>query len=305
MWKRINIYFKERFPFWMYLILVSILFLSLSFIAQILSNQTPVIDYYSIGGILSGFLMMLLIRTFDDIKDKELDDEIFPDRPVSRGAVLLSDVNMLALISFVLLVLINSIVLPKTVFVFAVMIIYALLTFKWFFTKDLHLKKPKLAMITHQPLPFAIIFYLLQVALATGNIYDEMTNLHFALFFVYALPITAWEVSRKIKAAENENKHETFSKIFGLVPAVLIPIILYTITVGLSFRIAHLIGLHILFSILLFIYWLYLIYNFIRFLKNPIPKKNNLQKTAMLFTGLLFSTLIIFLLANYSVKINF
>jgi len=302
--QRIYIYFKERFPFFMYLIFVSVLFLSLSFITQILSEHNPFIDKYSIIGILTTFFIMLLIRTFDDIKDEELDDEIFPNRPVPRGDVLIKDVKILSITSFVILVLLNVVFTSRLIIPFSILMLYALLTFKWFFAKEIHIKQPKIAMITHQPLPFAIVFFLILIALASGEKTDPLTLPHFLLFLVYSLPITAWEVSRKIKSKENENKYETFSKIFGTNIATTIPIVLYTVAGIVSMWIADYINLHYSYHFLIVIYLVYLNFNFIRFLRNPIPQNNNLQKVAMFFTSSLFITLITYLLIKYSIVIN-
>ncbi len=301
---RIGIYFTERFPILLYLPFVAILYLSMSFLTQLLSGNSPVINKSAIVGVISTFFIMLLIRTFDDLKDVELDNEIFPDRPVSRGAVLISDVKLLAIISFIILVTINFIYAQKTILIFSIMMVYALLTFKWFFAEELHLAKPKVAMITHQPLPIVIIFFLLHTALASGDVYHNFTIYHFYLLLVFALPITAWEVSRKIKAKKNENKYETFSKIFGTTTAAIIPIVLYTIAGILSMFIAYKLDFSIIFHFVIIGFLVFLNYYFLRFLLNPIPKNNNLQKVAMIFTSLLFSTITVFLLLKHSIHIN-
>jgi len=298
---RIVVYFTERFPFFLYFFLVVILYLSMSILAQLLSGNNPVIDKYTMVGIVSNFFVMLLIRTFDDLKDVALDNEIFPDRPVSRGAVLLSDVKILAVFSFVILVLVNVLFAPKTLVLFSVMLIYALLTFKWFFAEKLHIDNPKIAMITHQPLPIIIMFFLLHTALASGSVYDVFTYKHLLLLLVFALPITAWEVSRKIKAPINENKYETFSKIFGVKTAVLIPIVLYSIAGFISIWLSIIVKFHFSYSIIIVSYLLFLIVNFLRFYFNPTPKNNNLQKTAMIFTTLFFLTLALFLLFQHAI----
>jgi len=302
--KRIFVYFKERFPFFTYLTFVSILYLSLSFISQILTNKTPYINKQSLLGIISAFFFMLLIRTFDDIKDQKLDDEIFPNRPVSRGAVLISDVKLLAVLSFVILIVINGICIPKTRFLFSLVMLYLLLTFKWFFTEELHLKNPKFAMLTHQPIPFVILFYLIHIALVSSNTYAEFTKNHLLTLFIFALPITAWEVSRKIKTKEKENKYETFSKIFGTTLAVLIPLFLYTIASLLSMWLAHIIHFHNSYYVFISCYLLFLYYYFLRFLFYPTDKNNHLQKIAMIFTVLLFTTLIVYLVSKYPISIK-
>ena len=94
---RLAVYFTERFPVLVYIPFSIILYLCLSFLVQLISGVDPVFDQYGVAGCLTAFLFMLLIRTFDDIKDVDLDHDIFPDRPVSRGAVLIKDVYGLAI----------------------------------------------------------------------------------------------------------------------------------------------------------------------------------------------------------------
>jgi 4-hydroxybenzoate polyprenyltransferase len=183
------------------------------------------------------------------------------------------------------------------------MMIYALLTFKWFFAKEMHINKPKIAMLTHQPLPITIIFFVLHTALASGEVYDDFTLYHFYTLLVFALPITAWEVSRKIKARENENKYETFSKIFGTTTATLIPIILYSITAVLSMLIAQKIELSYVYYIVIMISLAILYFYFFRFLLRPTPTNNVLQKIAMLFTSLLFVTLTVSLIIKFPISL--
>lgn len=303
-YKRIKIYLSERFPVLLYFPFVAILYLAMSFITQIISNKTPYINLNSIIGILSVFFMMLLIRTFDDIKDNELDYKIFPNRPVPRGDVLISDVKILSVISFIILILLNVFFAVKTLWLFYIMITYTLLTFKWFFAKQLHLNNPKIAMVTHQPLPLVILFFALHTALASSKIYYPFTINHFFVLLLFSLPITAWEISRKIKSPDNENKYETFSKIFGVQIATLIPVILYSIASFFALIIGYKLDFSIFFFILIGTDLIFLMYFFIRFYINPISKNNILQQIAVIFTSLLFVIIIAFLVLNYSIKIG-
>ena len=302
---RIRIYFVERFPLFLYFLFVAFLYLSLSYMTDLLSGNTPYISSNSLIGLFSAFFLMLLIRTFDDIKDEELDHEIFPNRPVSRGAILISDVKLISFLSFLFLVLINVLYSQKSLLVFSIMMIYLLLTFKWFFAKEIHIKKPKVAMITHQPIPFVIVFYLIHLALSSGSDYDQFTTSHFYLLLLFALPITAWEVSRKIKAKVNENKYETFSNIFGIKTAVSIPLILYTISGIIGMLIAHELHLSYYFYPVIICGLIMVYYYFIKFLVNPIPSNNVLKNVAMIFTSLLFVSLLVFLVIKYSINLVF
>lgn len=298
---RLGVYFTERFPILVYAPFSVILFICLSFLVQLVSGVDPVLDQYSIAGAVTAFFFMLLIRTFDDIKDVDLDHDIFPDRPVSRGAVLIQDVYGLAILSFCVLVAVNAWLAPKSIWVFVGVMIYALGTFKYFFFEELHIQKPWVAMITHQPLPLSIIFVLIHISLASGTVYESFEVNHLYLLLTFALPVTAWEVSRKIKAPSQEiDRYATFSRILGPKGASAIPLILYMISAGASAFLAHHLQLHVGYFFLLGCYLLFVMFAYLRFIAKPIPERNILKNVAMAYTGLFFLTLLVFVFLAYS-----
>jgi 4-hydroxybenzoate polyprenyltransferase len=297
---RLAVYFTERFPVLVYIPFSIILYLCLSFLVQLISGVDPVFDQYGVAGCLTAFLFMLLIRTFDDIKDVDLDHDIFPDRPVSRGAVLIKDVYGLAIFSFCSLVAINVLVAPNSIWVFVGVMIYALGTFKYFFAEELHIRKPVVAMITHQPLPLSIVFVLIHISLASGPEYNSFEVNHLFLLLTFALPVTAWEVSRKIKAPSQEiERYATFSRILGPKGASAIPLILYVISAGASVFLARHLDLHSSYFVLIGFYLLVVSYAFVRFIAKPIPDRNILKNVAMIYTGLFMLTLLVYVFVRY------
>ncbi len=298
---RLGVYFTERFPALVYAPFSVILYVCLSYLVQLISKVEPVFDRYSIAGMITAFFFMLLIRTFDDIKDVDLDHDIFPDRPVSRGAVLIQDVYGLAIFSFSVLVIVNVWLAPASIWVFVGVMIYALGTFKYFFFEELHIRKPWVAMITHQPLPLSIIFLLIHISLASGGTYEPFEINHLYLLLSFALPVTAWEVSRKIKAPSQEiDRYATFSRILGPKGASAIPLILYLISAGASAFLAHSLDLHVGYYILLGCYLVFVIFTYGRFIAKPIPERNILKNVAMAYTALFFLTLLVFVFLAYS-----
>lgn len=297
---RLTVYFTERFPILVYIPFSAVLYICLSVLVQLISGVDPVFDQYDIAGCLTAFLFMLLIRTFDDIKDVDLDHDIFPDRPVSRGAVLIQDVYGLAIFSFCSLVVVNIFFAPASIWVFVGVMIYALGTFKYFFAEELHIRKPVVAMITHQPLPLSIVFVLIHIALASGNEYSSFEVNHLFLLLTFALPVTAWEVSRKIKAPSQEvERYATFSRILGPKGASVIPLVLYLISAGSSMLLAKHLDLHSSYYLAIGVYLLIVSVVFIRFIANPIPDRNILKNVAMTYTGLFMSTLLVYVFLRY------
>lgn len=298
--QRLKIYFTERFPILIYLPFVVILYFALYALSQFVLGTEIKVDSHFSAGVISAFFLMLLVRTFDDLKDAEFDKDVFPDRPVSRGDVLVSDVEKLALGSLIILVLVNVLWLPKALPVFFTVLIYLLLTFKWFFAKELHLKKPVVAMITHQPIPLSIIFFLIYTTLPSDNSQSFFSVFHFAILLIFAFPITAWEVSRKTKAKVNENKYETFTKILGTTIAPIIPLVFYAIAISSSFFLAFKLHFHPSFYVIIAFQYIVMAYFYIRFILHPTPKNNVLKNVSMAFTSSFFITLL-----SYSIYFYF
>lgn len=123
------------------------------------------------------------------------------------------------------MVLVNLIWCQQTLMVFTIMIIYVLLTFKWFFAEKFHREHIFITMLDHQPLPYVINYFLIHTALASGTDYESFNIAHLFLLLIVSMPITAWEVSRKIRSADMETEYETFSMVIGLKLATLIPLI--------------------------------------------------------------------------------
>ncbi len=295
---RIGIYSKEMFPILIYLPYVIALYVCLNFSSQAISGKEISIDIYGIVGMITAFFIMLEMRTFDDLKDIEIDKELFPWRATPRKAVLKSDIQILSIFSFVVLVSTNLILGQKTIFVFIFMMAYAILTFKWFFAEKFHRKNLLFTMLTHQPLPWAINYFLIHTALASGGGYSTFTSNHWILLAIFSLPVTAWEVSRKIRAIGHETEYETFSMIFGTRPSTLIPLACLLLTGVLSIKIALDLSLNQRFFWITGVLMAYVMFFYGRFLKSPTVENNSLNKTAMIFTSLLFLNLLIHVLLN-------
>jgi len=301
--KRLWIYWLEMFPVHIYLPFDIILYLCLSFSAQAISGQNIVFDQYTIVGIISSFFLMLQMRTFDDLKDLDLDKDLFPERATPRGAVLKRDIVFLSITSFIILCSINIIFAWKTIHIFAIMMIYLILTFKWFFAEKLHRRKIFLTMATHQPIPYAINFFLLHTALASGGVYEHFTINHLALLFIFTLPVSAWETSRKIRSADKETQYETFSMVLGVKKATLIPYFCFALMAGLSIYIAVLLNFSAIFYFTILIPITYVVFYYTRFLINPI-NENNVLKNASTVAGVLFLiNNLVFIILGHSINI--
>lgn len=302
---RARVYSVEMFPILIYLPYIIALYACMNFTVQSLRNDVIVIDNYAILGMITAFFMMLLMRTFDDLKDFEIDKTLFPERATPRKAVLKSDIQKISLFSFITVVLANLIFGKETCLMFFIMIVYCVLSFKWFFAEKFHREHVFFTMLTHQPIPYVINLFLIQTALATGAIYEPFEMDHFYLLLIFTLPVTAWEVSRKIRGIGKETDYETFSMLLGPRGAAWIPFICLIISGGLSLLIGVRLGLSLSFIIISCVLLCYMVYFYMRFILKPIHERNNLKNVSMIFTSLLFFNLLIHILLITSFDIQF
>lgn len=296
------LYSKEMFPVLIYLPYVVALYACVSFIVQILSGESPQIDSAAICGMVSAFFIMLLMRTFDDLKDYELDKTLFPHRVCARGLVKRSDIAAISLFSFLVLLNVNVFFAKPTLEVFAVVISYCLLTWRWFFAEQFHRKHIFFTMLDHQPIPYAINFFLIHTAMSSGSTYESFGMEHFSVFLIVSLPVTAWEISRKIRSADMETEYETFSMVIGRKTATVIPIVALIVTGACCWYVGNQLEFNQVFVATNLIIVLLTVFFYLRFLFKPTKENNILTNVALASTSLMFFNLLAHTLYNYPVK---
>ena len=298
------IYFKEMFPILIYLPYVIALYLCLNFASQVLSKSDIIIDVYGIVGMVSALAMMLLMRTFDDLKDVEIDKDLFPERAIPRGDVKVSDIIALSVTSFSILIIANLFFAPKTWIPFTIMIVYALLTFKWFFAEAIHRKNLFLTMLTHQPVPLFINYYLIQTALNSGSLKHNFTLSHLILLLMFTLPVTAWETGRKTRSPDKETDYVTFSKIFGPRNSALISFLCLLLSGFFCIYIGLKLNLPVTFRVVCILLILIIVFFFGRFIINPTAKNNVLKNTTLGYTTFLFLNMLVHILIQFPIDLQ-
>ena len=324
--QRAWIYSKEMFPIFIYIPYVVALYFCVNIVIQILNSPAflaaktacwgegtetemrnllysagsqVVLDSTALAGVVSAFFVMLMMRTFDDLKDFELDAHLFPHRATARKLVLKRDIQAISLTSFITLVVVNWIWGQQTIVVFALMLTYTLLTFKWFFAEKFHREHIFITMLDHQPLPYVINFFLIHTALASGSNYESFQTIHLILLLIVSMPITAWEISRKIRSADMETEYETFSMVIGLKPATLLPMLFLLTVCGLHLYVGSLMAFGPIFHYVVYIVAAVVLFFYLRFLFQPTKENNVLTNVALFatttsFLNLLFNTLIVY-----------
>ena len=291
--KRLNIYYKERYPIFARLLLGLIVFCEIYFI--VLLNQG--ITKFSIGiqeviGGYTVFAFLLWLRIADDLKDYKTDKILFPDRPLANDRTKISDVMISCLIFEVIAIILNYLFMPNFVF-FIILYFYGFLMSKWFFQRSKIQPSLPLALITHNPVQAIVNLYIISFTVIKYNINFVNLITIMTLFTLY-FPALIWEVSRKIKNPRAENNYTTYSKLFGYKRAtrfVLIVTILDIIT-----NLILVWNLNKISVILLIILVSWMTYKFINYMIDPyryeivekVEKYTYLQESTMLLTVVVY-----------------
>lgn len=291
--KRLNIYFKEMYPIIPRLFLGFLVFGEIYFI--ILLNHGVTTFDLGIQEIVCGFTVfsfLCWLRIADDFKDYELDCRLFKERPLPSGRVKKKDLAIFISILIAFTLIINFIFMPNFIFCI-ILYTYGSLMAVWFFQKHKIAKSLPLALVTHNPVQIFINCYIISFTLIKYDIQPfDLTNILtcFTLYF----PALIWEISRKIKAPQDENDYTTYSKLFGYKKSVNFIFIVTWIDIITNFILVwnlNKISVLILLCLVLWISW-----KFIEFKKDPtkyrIVKKvetyTYLQESTMILTIVLF-----------------
>ncbi len=297
--KRIWIYLKEMYPVIPRIVLSILFFYSFYFILTApYSNEGFLISTSSIFGAFTFFLFALFLRISDEFKDYKTDLKLFPGRPLPSGKILKKDLIVLNVLVLTIMI-VSNVIFVKAHLAFFLMLGYGLLMFKYFFLGKYISKSLILALISHNPVALIMNFYIISIANAEYNI-AVFSKENIFLAIIFWIPLLVWELSRKIKAPENENEYETYSMIFGYRIAAILPALLLICGVVLITMLYDVMMLNpISISLIICNLIVYLIVT-IRFLISPSAKTSNLRPFAEFYSLVLL--LIIF--ANSIIQIG-
>jgi 4-hydroxybenzoate polyprenyltransferase len=227
---RIRFYLAQMFPLPTMLLTAATYFLAIWFSLQALNDAAPLrVTWTSARGIASVFLVLLLMRVYDELKDAATDialgragDPLYRDRVLVTGAVKIEDVRWLRWIVTGALVALNlrfDVTWASIAFwlLFGVM----WLSFNWFFWPKMS-KSILLAFVTHNPISLLLGGY---IAALFVDRFGAVTSTAAAVALVVGmwLPFAVWETSRKIRTPEDETAYQTYSRALGFRNAALMP----------------------------------------------------------------------------------
>jgi hypothetical protein len=174
-------------------------------------------------GAWSVFSLLLILRLMDELKDVEVDRALFPHRPLPAGKVRAWDLTASAVAVATLYLgahLGSGLALASA----AVCLGYACLMLRWFFVPDLMRRRLPLALATHTPIVpllfgHLLVLFAVEHGRTAGGLHWGPALLAVGLYWALSF---AWEISRKIRAPEEEDAYVTYSRLLGPRGAVLL-----------------------------------------------------------------------------------
>ena len=275
---RIRIYFSEMFPIPKMFIGAALLYLSFSlFLARIHGTVVDIISVTNFIGSLSLFMIMLILRLMDEIKDRETDLQLFSHRPLPSGRVREKDITFSLKVVIVLYITVN-LFSPWTLWMALAVLAYTFLMFRYFFIPRVLKKHLLLTLATHNPIvPIMLTYVLVLFTAEHGMGPEDLSFSHVCLLVVmYWAMFFAWEISRKIRSAEKEDDYITYSRIFGPFGAVSLALGAQTVTLAAALIFYSAIPMPISFLLIVWAGYLITISGYLRFIARPNHKTSNL-----------------------------
>ena len=252
--ERLFAYFSERFPLMSHGILIVSYYSSNQFLAQILSNPGRAVQYsaFTLMGAITIFCMFLHLRVFDEHKDYEEDCKYYPERILSRGLISLKHLKIMGGIAISLEIGLSLLRGVEAFVAVMIAILYSFLMLKEFFIGK-WLKKHFLTYaISHMlimPL-FALVIF----SFTTLQYPWEAPAWYWLYAFVGFFVTLNWEVSRKIRAPEDEIEGiDSYTRVFGTYGAAYMVILIRIIDTAMVSFVGWHLGLSHWFYIVLIV----------------------------------------------------
>jgi 4-hydroxybenzoate polyprenyltransferase len=240
---RLAVYFRAMFPIPTRALGAVVVFYSLYLLLARVYGVRPTIGRETLFGLATLFLSTLLWRLLDELKDQDLDSQLFPDRPLVRGLVRYSDIRLLALLCLLAVVALNLNRGPATDIYFAYFALF-ILSWQWWLFPRVVADNVWLVFLTHQTLVPVLFFYVWGVFAHNTGV-DAGPGKAVAVSLLYWIPLLAWEIGRKVRAREDETAYMTYSKRWGTrrAPAIAAAAILASGAAMTAFALAHDLGI--------------------------------------------------------------
>jgi len=265
-------YQKERFPFLLYLLIISVFsFSAISY--SLLSRQVQqfiTLDSFALC-VFNAIIVFFLLRVSDEFKDQEDDSKFRTYLPVPRGLISLHELRWIGLCTIVLQFIVTAFYEPKVLILLFGVYSYLFLMYNEFFVKTWLKKHQFWYVVSHMMIiPIVDVFASGFDWFLKGESAPLGMLLFFAVSFFNGLTL---EIGRKIKSPENEEIGVlSYTHQVGTFGAIYLWMAMLLVTFLLSCYACYYVN-HPFFYyiILLFVFLLALIPAFL-FLKRPNQK---------------------------------
>jgi 4-hydroxybenzoate polyprenyltransferase len=228
--ERFWIYQRERFPVFGHGPLVAAFSFSAIAYSRICRGAEGFVpwDRYLIG-IVTTITLFLLVRIFDEFKDRKEDAQYRPELPVPRGLVSLRELAIVGIIVAVIQIVLNALFFPKMFLIYCIVIGYLLLMGKEFFISK-WLKEHQFWYVTSHMLiiPLIDIYASGLDWLVEGQMAPKGLIFFFIVSFFNGIVL---EIGRKIRTPEKEAEGVlTYSSMHGPVKATIMWLVILLVT---------------------------------------------------------------------------
>jgi 4-hydroxybenzoate polyprenyltransferase len=232
--RRIHAYLAERFPPLGHGVLIAAYYSSNQFLARTLTRPGERMHYdvSTLLGALTLFCFFFHLRVFDEHKDYAEDRVHYPQRILQSGLVTLRDLKILGGIAIGAEIVLSCLGGPGAFVAWLAAFLFSVLMLKEFFARD-WLKRHFLVYAVSHLLVMPLLS-LMVFSFATGRWPWEAPFWFLIYAWVGFFVTFNWEVSRKIRAPEDEIEGvDTYTRVFGTYGAAWIVLLIRVIDTGL------------------------------------------------------------------------
>ncbi len=266
-------YLNERFPPIANVLLILTYYSSNQFLAIVLTRPGQAMHYdrWSFFGMLMLVSFFFHIRVFDEHKDYEEDCRHYPHRVLQSGRITLRHLKIAVAIAIAIQLIAVLARGPQAFTAWAIAFAFTLLMLREFFAAAF-LKRHFVLYATSHMLIMPLLS-LLVFSFATERWPWEAPRWFWVYAFVGFFVTFNWEVSRKIRAPEEEREGvDSYTKIFGTFGAAYAVLIIRAIDTALVAAIGHHLGVSNWFYIALAVLYLVCLAGFFQYRFHPTPR---------------------------------
>jgi 4-hydroxybenzoate polyprenyltransferase len=289
---RFWIYQKERFPFFAHGIMISAFTFSAVSYSRICRGQEGFIHWKDfVIGIFATISLFLLVRIFDEFKDKDDDAKYRKYLPVPRGLISLKELKILGWLVALLQVAVIAIFQLPMLYLYGIVLAYLLLMGVEFFVPK-WLKKRQILYITSH----MFIIPLIDIYASGLDWLLDGSTAHWGLAWFFAVSYMnglVLEFGRKMRAADKEEEGVvSYTGLYGIKGGPIIWIFLLLITFLLAIGATHYAGYGWLAYIVLGSFFAICVLPALLFIAKPTAKRSKLIEYASAgWTALMYLSL--------------